>query len=592
MSNDLPKPKPASQPAFVPPVSSFQGPVAELIAQGMLSPPSRPGLLAVLDQYEILRVLGGGGMGIVLLARDSVTGNEVAVKLAKAELLANQNMVYRFLKEAGHLQRLHHPNVVSVAAISNRIEGPYFVMPWFAKGSLAGRIKPGQPLAAGAVLDLAAQVAEGLSFAHRNGIIHRDLKPANILLTADGRACLADFGLARTLFNDSITEVGNNNLEGTAPYMSPAVAAGDAEDTRCDIYSFGALLYEMLTGFPPYHGSGTRDILRQIIAGPPKAITSLNPSADRRLVAVAEGCMARELRDRYADMRDVLRDLEQVRENQAPAGPRGFPQGTPPWPAGARRTLIALAVVVLVAGLAGAGWLLWRAHSVPVATLPPAPLPVPVPAPVVAKPVVPAPVVVAPVVTAPVVVVPVAPPLPVWNTRVLAGQPGVAGLEDGPGQEAHFWLPNSVAADRLGNVYVADTASHTIRKITPDGVVSTLAGLSGSHGTTDGVGGEARFSAPFGVAVDAAGTVFVADTANNTIRHITAAGVVTTLAGVAGQAGSADGSGDQARFRNPWSVAVDEQGNVFVADMSNNTIREITPAGVVTTPSRVTFRMV
>jgi len=594
MSKDLPKPKPGSSPAFIPPVSSFQGPVAELIAQGMLSPPSRPGLLAILDQYEILRVLGGGGMGIVLLARDSVTGNEVAVKLVKAELLANQNMVYRFLKEAGHLQRLNHPNVASVMAISNRTEGPYFVMPWFAKGSLAGRIQPGQPMVAGAVLDLAVQVAEGLSFAHRNGIIHRDLKPANILITADGRACLADFGLARTLFNDSITEVGNNNLEGTAPYMSPAVAAGDAEDTRCDIYSFGALLYEMLTGFPPYHGSGTREILKQIIAGPPKPITSLYPQADRRLVAVAEGCMARELRDRYADLRDVVSDLERVRGNQPPAGPRGFTQGKPRWSVGARRTFVTVGVLAGAIGLAGTGWWFWRDHPAPVATQPPAPIPVPVPVPTpVPSPVTvpvpaPVPVVVPPVIPVPPVVAPTNPPPvvnlpPAWNTSILAGQPGVAGLEDGPGDQAHFWLPNSVAVDQTGNVYVADTASHTIRKIAPDGTVTTLAGLSGSHGTTDGVGGQARFSAPFGVAVDAAGTVFVADTANNTIRHITAAGVVTTLAGVAGQAGATDGSGDQARFRNPWSLTVDGQGNVFVADMSNNTIRKITPAGVVST---------
>lgn len=570
--------RPPQRPAFVPPVSNFQGPVAELIAQGMLSPPPRPGLLAVVDQYEILRVLGGGGMGIVLLARDSVTGNEVAVKLIKAELVTNQNMVYRFLKEAGHLQRLHHPNVASVAAISNRVEGPYFVMPWFAKGSLAGRIKPGQPLTAGTVLELAAQVAEGLSFAHRNGIIHRDLKPANILLTADGRACLADFGLARTLFNDSITEVGNTNLEGTAPYMSPAVAAGDAEDTRCDIYSFGALLYEMLTGFPPYHGSGTRDILKQIIAGPPRSILSLNPHADRGLVAVAQGCMARELRDRYADMRDVLRDLEDIRENQPPAGPRGFSPGGARRPRASRRTLIILGLVVCLAGLTGGGWLIWREQTFSVASRTPVPVPAPVAPPSMVKPVAPAPVPEVPVVPAPSVKLP-----PVWIPRVLAGEAGVAGLEDGPGQAAHFWLPNGVAVDHAGNLYVADTASHTIRKLAPDGLVTTLAGLSGSHGTTDGVAGQARFSAPFGVAVDAAGSVYVADTANNTIRQITTNGVVTTLAGLAGQAGSVDGSGDEARFRNPWSVAVDGQGNVFVADMSNNTIRKITPAGVVST---------
>ena len=558
------------RPEFALPVSAFTGPVAELIAQGMLSPPSRPGLLAILDQYEILRVLGGGGMGIVLLARDSVSRQEVAVKLIKAELLANQNMVYRFLKEAGHLQRLHHPNVVSVEAISNRPEGPYFVMPWFAKGSLAGRIKPGQPIDSGSVLELAAQVAEGLSFAHRNGIIHRDLKPANILLTAEGRACLADFGLARTLFNDSITEVGNRNLEGTAPYMSPAVAAGDAEDTRCDIYSFGALLYEMLSGFPPYHGNGTRDILKQIIAGPPRSITSLYPQADRGLVAVAEGCMARELRDRYADMRDVLKDLDGLREKQRPAGPRRFAGVLGGQPAWVRRGLIAIAITSSAAAVVAVAWAYWYSHPARVVVAPVAP-------------VAPMPPVVKPVVYPPVVTVPLVPRPPVWNTTVLAGQAGVAGLEDGPGQQAHFWLPNSVAVDLATNLYVADTASHTIRKISPDGMVSTLAGLSGSHGMTDGVAGQARFSAPFGLAVDATGTVYVADTANDTIRKITPTGEVSTFAGLPGQAGAANGFGDHARFRNPWGVAVDGAGNVIVADMSNNTIRKITPTGQVST---------
>src|ERR1035437_7573947 len=360
MSEDAPKENP---PAFAPPVSSFTGPIAELIAQRMLSPPSRPGLLAILDQFEILRILGGGGMGVVLLARDSHTGREVAIKLIKSDLVTNQNVVHRFLKEAGHLKRLRHTNVVPVQEISDRVEGPYFVMPYFEKGSLANRMKPGQPLDPESILDLAAQVAEGLSFAHRSGIIHRDLKPANILLAADGQACLADFGLARTLFNDTIVDVGSRQLEGTTPYMSPAVAAGDAEDTRCDIYSFGALLYEMLTGQPPYKGRGTKEILDQIIAGPPKPITSLNSNAERGLVAVAEGCMARELRDRYADMRDVLKDLQRIRENQQPLGQRRF-QGD----AGGELSQVGRGLKVLwlpacLAGIVFAGWMLWHAGS-------------------------------------------------------------------------------------------------------------------------------------------------------------------------------------------------------------------------------------
>src|SRR5208283_3555187 len=355
--------EPQNQPPAAPPVSVFTGPVAELIAQRMLLPPSRPGLLAALDHFEIPRVLGGGGMGIVLLARDSDTGRDVAIKLVKSDLVANQNVVHRFLKEAGHLKRLRHTNVVPVQEISDRAEGPYFVMPYFEKGSLANRIKPGQPQDTESTLDIAAQVAEGLSFAHRSGIIHRDLKPANILLTADGRACLADFGLARTLFNDTIVDVESRQLEGTAPYMSPAVATGDAEDTRCDIYSFGALLYEMLTGHQPYRGRGTKEILDQIIAGPPKPITSLNPNADRGLVAVAEGCMARELRDRYADMRDVLKDLQRIKEGKSPIGQRKTGR--------VRYVSKVIWITACIAGMALAGWIFWREHPQPVVVPPP-----------------------------------------------------------------------------------------------------------------------------------------------------------------------------------------------------------------------------
>ncbi len=584
MSADEKNPAPVNPAPFIPPVSTFAGPVAELIAQRMLQPPSRPGLLAILDQYEILRLLGAGGMGLVLLARDAGTGREVAIKLVRSDMVTNQTVMHRFLKEAGHLKRLRHSSVVPVEGISDRAEGPYFVMPYFEQGSLANRIRPGVPLDTETILDIATQVADGLSFAHRSGIIHRDLKPANILLAPGGRACLADFGLARTLFNDTIVDVDNRNLEGTAPYMSPAVAAGDAEDTRCDIYSFGALLYEMLTGEPPYKGRGTREILGQIIAGPPKPITSLNPQADRGLVTVAEGCMARELRDRYADMRDVLKDLERIKLNKAPSGHPRFGGGAVKqlkrpgiiW-------ILSLACVALIV------WLIWIFVSPAVTKVEPAVSPnTPAAAVVPAMPtnavaVAPAPSVSAPTNTS----LPFALTVPALPTVVavstLAGQMESGGYVDGGGDEAQFRLPNSVAADAAGNLFVADTANNTIREIDTNGVVSTLAGEPGSHGSRDGTGASARFWAPFGIAVDTNGTVYVADTGNNTIRKITTNGVVSTLAGLAGHPGSNDGHGPSARFRNPWGVAVDAAGNVFVADMSNDTIRKIRPDGTVYT---------
>ena len=137
--------------------------------------------------------------------------------------------------------------------------------------------------------------------------------------------------------------------------------------------------------------------------------------------------------------------------------------------------------------------------------------------------------------------------------------------------------------DKTGNVYVADTLNNTIRKITPNGIVSTLAGLAGNPGSSDGIGVHARFRNPWGVAVDRARNVYVADTSNNTIRKITQAGVVTTLAGRVGESGSMDGIGDKAQFNNPFALAVDNANNVYVADTANNTIRKITSNGMVST---------
>ena len=165
----------------------------------------------------------------------------------------------------------------------------------------------------------------------------------------------------------------------------------------------------------------------------------------------------------------------------------------------------------------------------------------------------------------------------------LAGSAGVTGSTDGNGTAARFNKPYGIAADSAGNVYVADTFSGAIRSITPAGDVTTLAGLGLVAGSADGTAGAASFNFPLGVGADSAGNVYVADTDNCTIRKITPAGVVTTLAGTSGVTGSADGDGAAASFKYPYGVAADSAGNVYVADHGNSTIRKITSAGVVTT---------
>ena len=165
----------------------------------------------------------------------------------------------------------------------------------------------------------------------------------------------------------------------------------------------------------------------------------------------------------------------------------------------------------------------------------------------------------------------------------LAGSAGISGSADGTGNAARFNNPFHVAADSAGNIYVADTGNQTIRKITPAGVVSTFAGSAGIIGSADGMGSAARFNNPYGVALDGSGNIYVADTVNETIRKITPTGVVSTLAGLAGSIGNADGVGSAARFFAPIGVTADSAGNIYVADAQNNSIRKVTPAGAVST---------
>jgi len=172
---------------------------------------------------------------------------------------------------------------------------------------------------------------------------------------------------------------------------------------------------------------------------------------------------------------------------------------------------------------------------------------------------------------------------PTGLVTTFAGTAGTHGHADGTGGNASFLSPIGIATDSTGNIYVADSGNNIIRKITPTGVVTTIAGLAGESGEIDASGASARFTAPYAIATGGAGELFVVEMSSHTLRKITPGGVVTTLAGKAGESGHADGIGTNATFDSPHGVATDKAGNVYVADYGNNTIRKVTPAGVVTT---------
>lgn len=312
---------PSGAPAT--PVSVFHNPVDQLLHSGAMTGASRPGLLGATGRFEILEVIGSGSMGIVVLARDPQRMEKVAIKFLRPEFTSNASLAARFRAEACHMEHLKHPGIVPVLEVFDTANALCFVMPFMERGSVAKLLQAGKPLSPQTVLPIAMSVAEALAHAHAKGVLHRDLKPANLLLNGDGRAALCDFGLARAFVGDPFLDVDVGHCEGTAPYMSPAVANGEAEDTRCDIYAFGAVLYEMLTGEPPYQGATTQEVLARIRGGPPPPIRQVNPKADAHLAIITEGAMARELRQRYAQMRDVLKDLQRVEAGLAPLGPRG-----------------------------------------------------------------------------------------------------------------------------------------------------------------------------------------------------------------------------------------------------------------------------
>jgi eukaryotic-like serine/threonine-protein kinase len=282
-----------------------------------------------ISHYRIVSRIGAGGMGEVYLAQDTKLDRKVALKILPADLAANEDRMRRFVQEAKAAAALNHPNIAHIYEIGES-GGTNFIAMEFVDGTTLREKIHVEKSGLRFLLKHLLQVAEGLAKAHASGIVHRDLKPDNIMITRDGHAKILDFGLAK-LVETSGSGLGQSEggeaptavmqqhsvpgmIMGTVGYMSPEQAQAKPVDQRSDIFSFGCLLYEAVTGRRPFAGDSVVDTLHRLIYEPATAITGLNPSASPELQRVIRKCLAKEPEKRYQTIRDTANDIEELLE--------------------------------------------------------------------------------------------------------------------------------------------------------------------------------------------------------------------------------------------------------------------------------------
>ena len=316
--------------------------------------------LPTLPGYEVKTVLGRGGVGVVYKALHLRLNRPVAVKMLLSGQHASPDELKRFLREAEAVARLHHPNIVNLYDVGEVDGKPYFTMEFIEGGSLARKLVEG-PIPACEAAALVAQVTEAIETAHQNGIIHRDLKPGNVLLTADGTPKVTDFGLARLQSDAGLTLSGVP--VGTPSYMAPCQARGEksAIGPATDVYALGAILYECLTGRPPFRAETSTATLQKLLAEEPVPPAQLNPRVPRDAETICLKCLEKDPRRRYVSAAALADDLHRFeRGDSITARPLGRLERTVRWTRrhpGQALVLAATAAVALAAAGVG-GWLI------------------------------------------------------------------------------------------------------------------------------------------------------------------------------------------------------------------------------------------
>jgi TolB-like protein len=291
-----------------------------------------------LGPYEIVELLGKGGMGEVYRADDHRLNRSVAIKIITSRAGVTADLRERFDREAKAIARLEHPNVCRVYDVGHDRDLDYLVMEHLDGETLASRVARG-PLPLDDAIEVTCQIADGLAYVHRQGLVHRDLKPANVMLTRTA-AKLLDFGIAKRLSGfelasgmTSSTLIGAGAIAGTLPYMAPEQIDGQPVDERCDIFTVGVILYEMLAGRPAFSGDTPSSVMAAILTSQPLLLRSLRPEVPAALAKVVAKCLAKRPADRWPSAVAVAVALRKLRKTRSRSEPR---PGTPPEPADAR----------------------------------------------------------------------------------------------------------------------------------------------------------------------------------------------------------------------------------------------------------------